>query len=101
MLMINFSVLFARMNTGWRRLLAKLEYLPVIQRILAFGVTSLWAFVGINVVAAVWVEAIYPAIEVKESMMAFAMSDYVFWPVLAVLGLYFTGGVIPKRSSKE
>lgn len=81
--------------------LSALEPFKVVQRILAFGVTALWGFVGINVVAAIWVEAIYPGIKVKESMMAFAMSDYVFWPVLAVLGLYFTGGVIPKKSIKK
>lgn len=77
--------------------LAALEPFKVVQRILAFGVTGLWGFVGCNVVAAIWVEAVYPYIEVKEAMMAFAMSDYVFWPVLAVLGLYFTGGIIPSK----
>lgn len=80
--------------------LAALEPFKVVQRILAFGVTGLWGFVGFNVVAAIWIEAIYPAIKVKDAMMSFAMSDYVFWPVLAVLGLYFTGGILPSRGTK-
>lgn len=86
-------------NWGLKQL-AALEPFKVVQRILAFGVTGLWGFVGLNVVGAIWVEAIYPAIKVKDAMMAFAMSDYVFWPVLAVLGLYFTGGILPARGGK-
>ena len=70
----------------------------IVQRIIAFAVTALWGIVGLNVVLAIWIEAIYPGIVVRDSMIQFAMSDYVFWPVLAVLGLYMGGGVMPPRS---
>ena len=69
----------------------------IVQRIIAFAVTVLWGFVGLNVVAAIWIEAIYPGVVVREAMIQFATSDYVFYPVLAVLGLYMGGGVLPAR----
>lgn len=80
------------------RQLEALAPFKVVQRIIAFAVTSLWVIVGLNVLIAIWVEALNPEIEIREQMVLFAMSDYVFWPVLAVLGLYFTGGVLPKRT---
>jgi len=67
----------------------------IVQRIIAFTVSFLWLLVGLNVIVAIWVEALIPKIEVREEMLAFAMSDYVFWPVLCVLGLYMGGGVLP------
>jgi len=80
------------------RQLEALAPFKVVQRILAFGVTAMWLIVGLNVMAAIWVDRFYPGSEpVTDSMMQFAMSDYVFWPVLAVLSLYFTGGILPTR----
>jgi len=75
--------------------LEALSPFKVVQRVIAFSVTSLWWVVGINVLVAIWVESLNPNIQVKEKMLEFAMSDYVFWPVLAVLSLYMTGGVMP------
>lgn len=72
----------------------------VVQRILAFAVCSLWIFVAINVVVCIYLESYNPSLTVKADMMAFAMSDYVFWPVMAVFALYFAGGVIPTRKAK-
>ncbi len=69
----------------------------VTQRILALGVISLWLIVGINVLGAIWYDAVSPGANVSEAMLKFAMSDYVFWPVVAVLSLYVGGGVIPKK----
>jgi hypothetical protein len=83
-------------NWGLRQLEALAPF-KVVQRILAFGVTGVWAIVAFNVLGAIWVEAIWPHILVKDQMLAFALSDYVFWPVLAVLSLYFTGGVLPGK----
>jgi hypothetical protein len=72
-------------------------------------VVCFWIFVGINVVAAIWIEAItreavmfnnqqvWISVNAKTPLLEFAFSDYVFWPVLVVLGLYFTGGVIPHK----
>ena len=79
------------------RQLEALAPFKIVQRIIAFAVTFFWIVVGINVLAAIWIEALHPEIKIKESMLQFAFSDYVFWPVLAVLGLYFTGGVLPGR----
>jgi hypothetical protein len=76
------------------RQLEALAPFKVVQRILAFGVTAVWAFVAMNVVAAVWVDAVWD-LGATRAMLEFALSDYVFWPVLAVLSLYFTGGVLP------
>jgi len=70
----------------------------IVQRIIAFAVTALWGLVGLNVVAAIWIEALYPEVQVKEAMIQFATSEYVFYPTLAVLGLYMGGGILPSRS---
>ena len=66
----------------------------VVQRIIALSVMTFWILVGVNVLVAIWIEAI-TGIQVKEQMLAFAFSDFVFWPVLSVLSLYLSGGVIP------
>jgi hypothetical protein len=76
------------------RQLEALEPFKIVQRILAFAVAAVWALVTINVVVAIWVEA-YSDREIVEPMLEFALSAYVLWPVLAVLSLYFTGGVLP------
>lgn len=80
------------------RQLEALAPFKVVQRVIAFAVSGTWAFVVINVVVACWVEAIFPHIKIRQALLEFAMTDYAFWPVLAVVGLYFTGGVIPSRS---
>lgn len=73
----------------------------VVQRILAFAATVLWVFVGINVVGAVWIKAYTEGrIDVVEPMIQFAMSDYVFWPVVTVYALYFSGGVVDSIKRK-
>ena len=56
---------------------------------------ALWMFVGINVVAAIWVKAVWEKNAV-DSLLQFAFSNYVLWPVVIVLSLYFAGGVIPE-----
>ena len=81
--------------------LEALEPFKIVQRIIAFAVTSLWLIVGINVIVSVWVEAIYPGIQVRERMIEFAMSDFVFWPVLAVLSLYMGGGTFQGLSNRK
>jgi len=81
--------------------LEALEPFKIVQRIIAFSVTSLWLIVGINVLAAIWIEAVYPGIQVRERMIEFAMSDFVFWPVLAVLGLYMGGGTFQGLSNRK
>jgi hypothetical protein len=84
--------------------LKALEPFKVVQRILAFGITFFWIFVGMNVVGALWHDAIRECTvaadtctPVAEDMFAFAASDYVFWPVISVLSLYFLGGALPGR----
>jgi hypothetical protein len=76
------------------RQLEAIEPFKVVQRILAFAAASFWIIVGINVLVAMWVEAAYPEFKIADDMKAFAMSDYVFWPVVTVFALYFGGGVI-------
>lgn len=85
------------------RQLDALAPFKVVQRILAFSTSAFWVFVGLNCVAALWVEALWPEIKIADRMLKFAFSDYVLWPVLAVFSLYFTGGVVNsiKNKSKE
>ncbi len=84
---------------GWGiKQLEALAPFKIVQRIIAFAVTALWGLVGLNVVIAIWVEALWPSIHVKDAMIQFATSEYVFYPTLAVLGLYMGGGVMPSRA---
>jgi hypothetical protein len=66
----------------------------VVQRILAFAISFVWIVVAINVLAAIWIEAANPQFLIKEAMLSFAFSDFVFWPVTVCFGLYFGGGLI-------
>lgn len=75
------------------RHLEALAPFKVVQRILAFAVMGMWIVVGFNVLGAIWYDTIFGT-DVKADMLSFAMSDYVFWPALSVLSLYFTGGVV-------
>ncbi len=93
---------------GIKQLEALLPF-KVVQRVLAFLVIGFWVIVGANVLVALWVEAlsvpkecaagmICQGIQIKKDMMDFAMSQYVLWPSLTVLALYFTGGVLPSKT---
>tara|TARA_R100000544_G_scaffold20565_1_gene9999 strand:- start:11276 stop:11677 length:402 start_codon:yes stop_codon:yes gene_type:complete len=75
--------------------LTALEPFKVVQRILAFGAMFMWIFVGMNLVAMMWLE--HPNVE---KLMEFAFSDYVFWPVLAIFALYTGGGTINSLRKK-
>ena len=99
------------------RQLEALQPFKVVQRILAFAATFLWIFTGVNILAAMWVEAFYNKtittvvdgvetiitheIHLVESLLTFAMSDYVLWPVTSVYVLYFSGGVIDSWKRKN
>jgi len=81
--------------------LKALEPFKVVQRILAFAITFFWIVVGVNVVIAIWYDGVNgctDAIEtcqpIAPTMLSFAFSDYVFYPVVSVLSLYFLGGAI-------
>lgn len=80
---------------GFRQLEALAPF-KVVQRILAFAAAGLWVVVAINVLVAIWLDATIGT-TVKADMMAFAMSDYIFWPVCVVFALYFAGGVMPRK----
>ncbi len=75
--------------------LAALEPFKVVQRIIAFAVLFLWVFVAINYIAMLWFEH-----SKTDELLKFAMSDYVFWPTLAVLSLYCGGGTINSFTKK-
>ncbi len=76
------------------RQLDALAPFKVVQRILAFAATLLWIVVGLNVLLAIWIQAVYPDLNVIEPMIQFALSDYVWMPVVLCYGLYFGGGTI-------
>jgi len=94
----------AEANTAKRewgiRQLEALAPFKVVQRILAFAATALWIFAGVNVIGAIWFDAAYGT-DVTTDMLAFASSDYVFWPVMAVFALYFSGGVVDSINRKK
>jgi len=72
-----------------------LQPFKIVQRIIAFSVLFLWAFVGVNYVLMLWVE--HPK---AQGLLDFALSDFVFWPTLAVLSLYCGGGTLNSFKSK-
>ena len=69
--------------------LEALEPFKIVQRIIAFTVLFIWAFVAINYVIMLWINH-----ESAPLLLDFAKSDYVFWAVLSVLSLYCGGGTI-------
>lgn len=90
--------------------LKALEPFKIVQRIIAFATLFMWATVGLNVLVAIWVNAIthksvtecnevnicvttITGIDARTDLLTFAMSDYVFWPVICVFTLYCGGGV--------
>ena len=79
--------------------LAALEPFKVVQRVIALSAMGIWAFVGVNLVLAIWVKAVW-GIDAVTGLLQLAMSDYVFWPVLAVLSLYISGGVFPLKKKE-
>ena len=75
--------------------LEALEPFKVVQRIIAFAVLFVWAFVAMNYIAMLWFE--HPK---TGELLQFALSDYVFWPTLAVLSLYCGGGTVNSFNKK-
>ena len=77
----------------------------VVQRIIAGCTLFGWLFVLINLVIAIWVEAITKvtttvngvavttSIDARTYLWELAKSDFVFWPVVCVFTLYCGGGV--------
>lgn len=77
--------------------LEALEPFKVVQRILAFAAAALWIIVGLNVLLGIWFAGPVTIGHLKE----FAMSDYIFWPVISVFSLYFSGGVVNSLRKKS
>jgi len=80
--------------------LKALEPFKVVQRIIALSTMFLWVFVALNIVAAIWIKAVW-GVDAVTPLLKFAMSDYIFWPVLSVLSLYISGGVFPMIGKKK
>ncbi|HEY7867062.1 MAG TPA: hypothetical protein VIC51_13805 [Psychromonas sp.] len=76
------------------RFLDAMAPFKIVQRVLAFAAMFFWLFVGLNVVIAIWIKAIYPEIDAVTALTEFAFSDYVFYPVMAIFVLYTGGGTI-------
>ena len=72
----------------------------VVQRILAFVIIGVWAFLALNCVGALWFDAFHPEINLASKMLALASNDVIFWPTVSVLSLYFSGGVIESIKRK-
>lgn len=72
----------------------------VVQRILAFVIIGVWAFLALNCVGALWFDAYHPEINLASKMLALASNDVIFWPTVSALSLYFSGGVIESIKRK-
>lgn len=83
------------------RQLTALEPFKVVQRVIAFGVTGMWVFLGINIIVGIWLESLFPNLDVTMALVDFAYSQYIFWPVAIVYALYFSGGVLPQLVGKN
>lgn len=82
------------------RLLDSLSAFKVVQRIIAFSTLFIWSFLAVNIIVAYWIEA-YTGIDAVTGLFAFATTDYIFYPVLAVLTLYTGGGTINSLRGKK
>ena len=78
------------------RQLEALAPFKVTQRIIAMTTMGFWVICGLNMLAAIWFDALTDS-NVTAAMVQFVVSDYVLWPTFAVLGLYMGGGVWPNR----
>ena len=103
------------------RLLDALAPFKVVQRVIAFTTLGVWSFLAINIIIAYWVRAftetvtlhvntvngeevvtkVVTSIDAVSGLFEFATTDYVFWPVLAVLSLYTGGGTINSLRGKK
>ena len=69
----------------------------IAQRWIAFTIIGMWAFLGVNYVICVYLDAIFKT-ALKLDIYNFATSDFMVFPTTCVLTLYFLGGVWPSRS---
>lgn len=79
---------------GLRQLKA-LEPFKIVQRIIVAIVISMWAFLGLNIIGAIWLGS-------AETVTAFqdlAGSRFMWMPISGVVCLYLCGGVLPGRKS--
>tara|TARA_R110002020_G_scaffold46027_5_gene131259 strand:+ start:2414 stop:2818 length:405 start_codon:yes stop_codon:yes gene_type:complete len=75
-------------NWGLKQLEA-LEPFKVMQRLLSAVIIMLWFFVGVTALYMIATDH-----KNLNKLLEFAFSDYVFWPAVSVVSLYFTGGVV-------
>jgi hypothetical protein len=75
------------------RQLEALAPFKVMQRIMVTIIMIEWAILFNNIVIAIWAGSD----STLEKLMAFAMSEFAWMPVLAAVTLYLLGGVVPRR----
>jgi len=79
-----------------KELLKAYEPFKIIQRVLAFIVTTLFAFVliievSLTIIGAMWIDSAELAVEMINKLDIVGMLGYSF---MAIMSLYFSGGVI-------
>lgn len=79
-----------------KELLKAYEPFKIIQRILAFVVTGLFALVlvievSLTIIGAMWIDSAILAVEMVNKLESVGMLGYSF---MAIMSLYFSGGVI-------
>lgn len=96
------------------QLLAALKPFKVVQRIIAFATMFLWGFLGVNIVFAIWIEALINKTittieegvttivvnnyDIVGPLLELAQSQYVIVPTGLVLSLYMAGGSLESRN---
>ena len=99
------------------RQLEALAPFKVVQRILAFAISTTWAICVFSVLAAIFAEGIVnmPVITMVDGvetitqnqlnlsapLLRFVLSDFVSWPMIACTMLYFGGGAVESWKRKQ
>ena len=81
------------LSLEWLQALAPFK---VVQRIMVGVIMTQWLLVGINYLAALWVEAVWPHIVVADRILEFAKTEFMWMPVVAAVGVYLGGGLMGK-----
>lgn len=84
--------------------LKALEPFKVVQRIIAFNTMGVWSLFAINLIIAVWYDQVNRCSALDqtcvppnatEDMLAIIVTPFLAYPIISVVSLYMSGGVLP------
>jgi|GEM_PF-7102717 len=101
---------------GLKQLVA-LEPFKVVQRIIVFGIMSVWMTIGFSCVFAIIAQAFINMptttiidgvsqvtqnnLDLVDPLLRFAFSDFILWPSTACFSLYLGGGFLESRAASK